>query len=196
MPSRCSRRLELPYRTVLLCGGDLGFASAKTYDIEVWLPSQETYREISSCSNTEAFQARRANIKFRPAGTREGRIRPHAQRIWPRCRPHARRDSGELPAAGWVGAHSRGAPAVHGRTGSNHARFSRHRGLEPRHSVSHRSVTAGGRPRFTCRMARNGHGDASRSTRERIDLLVRAADRQEAGGCRVEDRVVTRWQAP
>jgi seryl-tRNA synthetase len=62
-------RLELPYRTVLLCSGDLGFASAKTYDIEVWLPSQETYREISSCSNTEAFQARRANIKFRPAGT-------------------------------------------------------------------------------------------------------------------------------
>ncbi|MEO8259254.1 MAG: serine--tRNA ligase [Acidobacteriota bacterium] len=58
-------RLELPYRTVLLCGGDMGFASAKTYDIEVWLPSQETYREISSCSNTEAFQARRANIKFR-----------------------------------------------------------------------------------------------------------------------------------
>ena len=62
-------RLELPYRTVMLCGGDLGFASAKTYDIEVWLPSQGTYREISSCSNTEAFQARRANIKFRPAGT-------------------------------------------------------------------------------------------------------------------------------
>jgi seryl-tRNA synthetase len=63
------RRLELPYRTMLLCGGDLGFASAKTYDIEVWLPSQQTYREISSCSNTEAFQARRANIKFRRAGT-------------------------------------------------------------------------------------------------------------------------------
>jgi seryl-tRNA synthetase len=61
-------RLGLPYRTVLLCTGDMGFASAKTYDIEVWLPSQETYREISSCSNTEAFQARRANIKFRPDG--------------------------------------------------------------------------------------------------------------------------------
>ena len=61
------KRLELPYRTVLLCTGDMGFASAKTYDIEVWLPSQNTYREISSCSNTEAFQARRANIKFRPA---------------------------------------------------------------------------------------------------------------------------------
>jgi seryl-tRNA synthetase len=63
------RRLELPYRTVLLCTGDMGFASAKTYDIEVWLPSQEGYREISSCSNTEAFQARRANIKYRPGGT-------------------------------------------------------------------------------------------------------------------------------
>ena len=63
------KRLELPYRTMLLCTGDLGFAAAKTYDIEVWLPSQATYREISSCSNTEAFQARRANIKFRAAGT-------------------------------------------------------------------------------------------------------------------------------
>src|SRR5437773_8714797 len=63
------RRLELPYRTMMLCAGDLSFASAKTYDIEVWLPSQNTYREISSCSNTEAFQARRANIKFRPGGT-------------------------------------------------------------------------------------------------------------------------------
>jgi seryl-tRNA synthetase len=62
------KRLELPYRTVALCTGDLGFASAKTYDIEVWLPSQKTYREISSCSNTEAFQARRANIKFRAGG--------------------------------------------------------------------------------------------------------------------------------
>ncbi len=63
------KRLELPYRTLLLCTGDMGFASAKTYDIEVWLPSQKTYREISSCSNCEAFQARRANIKFRTAGT-------------------------------------------------------------------------------------------------------------------------------
>jgi seryl-tRNA synthetase len=63
------KRLELPYRTMLLCTGDMGFASAKTYDIEVWLPSQNTYREISSCSNTEAFQARRANIRFRREGT-------------------------------------------------------------------------------------------------------------------------------
>jgi len=63
------KRLELPYRTMALCTGDMGFSSAKTYDIEVWLPSQKTYREISSCSNCEAFQARRANIKYRPAGT-------------------------------------------------------------------------------------------------------------------------------
>jgi seryl-tRNA synthetase len=63
------RRLELPFRTMLLCTGDMGFASAKTYDIEVWLPGQGAYREISSCSNTEAFQARRANIKFRRDGT-------------------------------------------------------------------------------------------------------------------------------
>jgi len=62
-------RLGLPYRTMALCTGDLGPAAAKTYDIEVWLPSQKSYREISSCSNTESFQARRANIKFRPQGT-------------------------------------------------------------------------------------------------------------------------------
>ncbi len=62
-------QLGLPYRRVLLCTGDMGFASAKTYDIEVWLPGQATYREISSCSNCEAFQARRAQIRFRPDGT-------------------------------------------------------------------------------------------------------------------------------
>jgi seryl-tRNA synthetase len=62
------QRLGLPHRTVLLCTGDMGFASAKTYDLEVWLPSQKGYREISSCSNTEAFQARRAGIKYRPVG--------------------------------------------------------------------------------------------------------------------------------
>jgi len=59
------RRLELPYRVVDLCTGDLGFSAARTYDIEVWLPAQETFREISSCSNFGDFQARRANIRFR-----------------------------------------------------------------------------------------------------------------------------------
>jgi seryl-tRNA synthetase len=63
------KRLELPYQTVVLSTGDLGMSMAKTYDIEVWLPSQERYREISSCSNAEAFQARRANIKYKIGGT-------------------------------------------------------------------------------------------------------------------------------
>jgi seryl-tRNA synthetase len=58
--------LELPYRTLLLCSGDMGFNSAKTYDLEVWLPAQKAYREISSCSNCEDFQARRAAIRYRP----------------------------------------------------------------------------------------------------------------------------------
>ena len=64
------KRLGLPYRTVLLCTGDMGFASAKTYDIEVWLPSQKTYREISSCSNTESFQA---GVRRSGAGAPTGR---------------------------------------------------------------------------------------------------------------------------
>jgi seryl-tRNA synthetase len=62
------RRLELPYRVVLLCTGDMGFSSAKTYDIEVWMPAQQKYREISSCSNFESFQARRAGIRLKRKG--------------------------------------------------------------------------------------------------------------------------------
>ena len=62
---RILQKLGLPYRTVVLCTGDMGFSSAKTYDIEVWLPGQNAYKEISSCSNFEAFQARRANIRVR-----------------------------------------------------------------------------------------------------------------------------------
>jgi seryl-tRNA synthetase len=62
------RRLEIPYRTVALCAGDIGFGSAKTYDLEAWLPAQEKYREISSCSNFEAFQARRMQARWRPEG--------------------------------------------------------------------------------------------------------------------------------
>ncbi|MDH3976228.1 MAG: serine--tRNA ligase [Deltaproteobacteria bacterium] len=65
------KRLKLPYRVVNLCTGDIGFSSAKTYDIEVWLPGQECYREISSCSNFEDFQARRAGIRCRPRGEKK-----------------------------------------------------------------------------------------------------------------------------
>ncbi len=66
------QRLGLHYRVVVLCAGDMGFSSAKTYDIEVWLPSQNRFREISSCSNFEAFQARRANIRYKNAEGRRG----------------------------------------------------------------------------------------------------------------------------
>jgi seryl-tRNA synthetase len=66
--------LGLPYRTVCLSTGDMGFAAAKTYDLEVWLPGQGAYREISSCSNCEDFQARRANLRYRPAGGGKPRL--------------------------------------------------------------------------------------------------------------------------
>jgi seryl-tRNA synthetase len=62
------KKLELPYQVIELCTGDLGFSAAKTYDIEVWMPAQGLYREISSCSNFEEFQARRANIRFKRKG--------------------------------------------------------------------------------------------------------------------------------
>jgi seryl-tRNA synthetase len=68
------RRLELPYRVIELCSGDLGFSAAKTYDIEVWMPAQGLYREISSCSNFEDFQARRANIRFKEKGKKGTRL--------------------------------------------------------------------------------------------------------------------------
>ncbi|NIP39188.1 MAG: serine--tRNA ligase [Candidatus Dadabacteria bacterium] len=66
--------LELPYRTVILCTGDIGFSSAKTYDLEVWIPSENKYREISSCSNFEDFQTRRAAIRYKPSGGGKTRL--------------------------------------------------------------------------------------------------------------------------
>jgi len=68
------KQLKLPYRVIDLCTGDLGFSAAKTYDIEVWMPSQKTYREISSCSNFENFQARRANIRFKRKGEKGSQL--------------------------------------------------------------------------------------------------------------------------
>jgi seryl-tRNA synthetase len=70
------KRLELPYRVMALCAGDMGFAARKTYDIEVWLPGQGLYREISSCSNCGDFQARRMKARFRRAGEK-GTHFPH-----------------------------------------------------------------------------------------------------------------------
>ena len=68
------KRLELPYRVIVLSTGDMGFAANKTYDIEVWLPGQDTYREISSCSNTGDFQARRMNARYKPKGAKDTRF--------------------------------------------------------------------------------------------------------------------------
>ena len=85
------KRLELPYRTMVLSTGDMGFAARKTYDIEVWLPGQDTYREISSCSNCGDFQARRMNARYRPKDRQRSALRPYAERFRPRSRAHARR---------------------------------------------------------------------------------------------------------
>ncbi len=71
------RHLELPYRVMLLCSGDTGFAASKTYDIEVWLPGQDAFREISSCSNTLDFQARRMKSRFRPKALNKGSLHVH-----------------------------------------------------------------------------------------------------------------------
>ena len=91
------KRLGLAYRTMLLCSGDMGFASQKTYDIEVWLPGQDTYREISSCSVCGDFQARRMDARY-PPRRRQARVRAHAERLGPGGGAHAGRDPGELPA--------------------------------------------------------------------------------------------------
>ena len=114
--------LELPYRRVLLCTGDTGFSSAKTFDLEVWLPGQQLYREISSCSNFEAFQARRANIRYRPAGAEgQDRVCPHAQRQRPGRGAHLAGDPRELSAGRRFRSHSGGVTLIYGRTGKDHS---------------------------------------------------------------------------
>ena len=77
--------LEIPYRVVTLSTGDMGFAAARTHDIEVWLPGQNNYREISSCSNCTDFQARRANLRYRPRERRQAALPPHLEPApaWP-----------------------------------------------------------------------------------------------------------------
>ncbi len=80
------KRLELPYRVVGLSTGDLGFSSAKTYDLEVWMPSYNRYVEISSCSNFEDFQARRANLRYRREDNKKSRISTHLKWLRLSCR--------------------------------------------------------------------------------------------------------------
>ncbi len=115
-------RLELPYRVVTLSRGDTGFHSAKTHDLEVWLPSQKAYREISSCSNCRDFQARRGDIRYRPAGGGKPKL------------THTLNGSGlavgrtlvavleNYQQAGWIGARSGSAAPLHGWSGAHRAR--------------------------------------------------------------------------
>ena len=111
------RRLGLHYRVVTLCTGDMGFASQKTYDIEVWLPGQDMYREISSCSVCGDFQARRMNARYPRQGGQHAALRAHAQRLGRRGRPRADRRDGDLPGGGRLdrGA-GRAAPYMGGKT--------------------------------------------------------------------------------
>jgi hypothetical protein len=110
------RRLELPYRVVSLCSGDVGFSAAMTYDLEVWLPGQQAYREISSCSSFTDFQARRMQARWRNPGNRQAGIAAHAERF--RCRGGPRVDcsDGELPTGRWQHPYTGGAATLHGRT--------------------------------------------------------------------------------
>ena len=111
---RVLQKLGLHYRVVTLCTADIGFAAAKTYDLEVWLPGQDKYREISSCSNCEDFQARRAKIRYRQAKGEKAPAAAHAKRIRGRGRSDDRGDLGAIPVGRRVGRDPRGAGAVHG----------------------------------------------------------------------------------
>ena len=108
------RRLDLHYRVVTLCTGDMGFASQKTYDIEVWLPGQNAYREISSCSVCGDFQARRMNARYRGKDGKPA-IRAHAQRLGRRGRPRADRGDGNLSGSGRLDRGAGRARALYGR---------------------------------------------------------------------------------
>jgi seryl-tRNA synthetase len=106
------KRLEIPYRTVILCTGDMGFSAAKTHDIEAWLPGQGAYREISSCSVCTDFQARRMKARWRKTGTRT-----HPERLRPGRRQNPDRRDGKLPAAGRLHPRAGSPAALHGRPG-------------------------------------------------------------------------------
>lgn len=105
--------LELPYRVLSMCTGDLGFTAAKKYDIEVWIPSYESYREISSCSNFESFQARRANIRFRREA-KETRIRTHIKWIWISDWAYSGCNFRELSTGRWFSCYSKSITSLHG----------------------------------------------------------------------------------
>lgn len=110
------QKLELPYRVISLCTGDIGFSAAKTYDLEVWLPSYAGYKEISSCSNCTDFQARRANIKYRDPDQFKGSRYVHTLNGSGLARgPHHGRHHRELSTGRRDGARARRAGSLHGR---------------------------------------------------------------------------------
>ncbi len=113
------KRLKLPYRVVTLCTGDMGFASQKTYDIEVWLPGQNRYREISSVSVCGDFQARRMNARYRAARWQTA-LCPHAQRLGRRGGPRACRGSGKLSKRRRFRHRAGGIAGLYGRHRNNH----------------------------------------------------------------------------
>ena len=114
-PRRVLEALGLPYRRMLLCTGDMGFTSAKTYDLEVWLPGQSLYREISSCSNFESLPGPPRQHPLPPRGQEEIRVRPHPQRQRPRRRTHLPRHPRKLPAGRRHRRHPRSPAPLHRR---------------------------------------------------------------------------------
>ena len=117
------QQLQLPYRVVELCTGDLSFAAAKTYDLEVWLPGQSTYREISSCSNFEDFQARRAADSLSQGDQGQTHLCSHTQRLRARGWANARRGAGELSAERRQRRHPGSVAFLHGRAGADWINF-------------------------------------------------------------------------
>ena len=113
------QELGLHYRVVVLCTGDMGFAAAKTYDIEVWLPGQDLYREISSCSNFESYQARRAVHPLPPPRGQGHRTGPHPERLRPGGGPHPGGHPGELPAGRRQRGDTRKTAPVYGGDGED-----------------------------------------------------------------------------
>ena len=109
------KRLDLHYRVMTLCTGDMGFASQKTYDIEVWLPGQGAYREISSCSVCGDFQARRMQARYRPKDGKGAALRPHAQRLRRGGRPRADRGAWRTTRTRTAASRCRRRCALYGR---------------------------------------------------------------------------------
>ena len=127
------QKLGLPYRVMALCSGDMGFSAAKTYDLEVWLPAQNTYREISSCSNFEAFQARRMQARFRGEQGQAGTA-AYPEWLRPGGGTHAGGDSGKLPECRRQRERAGCAAALYGRNAEAG-------GLRPARSARAQTIT-------------------------------------------------------